>query len=178
MTAIQNRYEFLYHERVDQLRHEVSAGVRVEYSLPVWSQRLGLSGRCDMVEFHPDGSVYPVEYKHGKRKRWMNDDLQLAAQALCLEETLSQPVAKGAIYHQQSRRRREVVIDAPLRQAVETAALEMHRLLTDKKLPPPVDDPRRCPECSLRDICQPHLARACGRLASLQAVLFEPTEDS
>ena len=83
------------HERVDQLQHEVSAGVRVEYSLPVWSQRLGLTGRCDVVEFHPDGSVYPVEYKHGKRKRWMNDDLQLAAQALCLEETLGQPVAKG-----------------------------------------------------------------------------------
>jgi len=165
------------HERVDQMRHEVSAGVRVEYSLPVWSQRLGLTGRCDVVEFHPDGSVYPVEYKHGRRKRWINDDLQLAAQALCLEETLGQPVVKGAIYHQQSRRRREVVIDASLRQAVETAAREVHRLLADKKLPPPVDDQRRCPECSLRDICQPDLARASGRLASLRAGLFEP-EDS
>jgi CRISPR-associated exonuclease Cas4 len=172
--TLRGRFE---HERVDQMRHEVSAGVRVEYSLPVWSQRLGLTGRCDVVEFHPDGSVYPVEYKHGKRKRWMNDDLQLAAQALCLEETLGRTVAKGAIYHQQSRRRREVVIDASLRQAVETAAREVHRLLAERKLPPPVDDPRRCPECSLRDICQPDLARASGRLASLRAALFEP-EDS
>ena len=57
------------HERVDKLRHEASAGVRVEYSLSVWSRKLGLTGKCDAVEFHPDGGVYPVGYKHGKRKR-------------------------------------------------------------------------------------------------------------
>jgi CRISPR-associated exonuclease Cas4 len=165
------------HERVDQMRHEVAAGVRVEYSLPVWNHRLGLTGRCDVVEFRPDGSVYPVEYKHGRRKRWMNDDLQLAAQVLCLEETLNRPVGKGAIYHQQSRRRREVVIDASLRQVVETAVREVRRLLAGKKLPPPVDDVRRCPECSLRDICQPELARASNRLAALRSALFKP-EDS
>ena len=165
------------HERVDQLRHEVSAGVRVEYSLPVWSHRLGLSGRCDVVEFHPDGSVYPVEYKHGKRKRWINDDLQLAAQAMCLEETLGRPVVKGAIYHQQSRRRREVLIDTTLREAVETAAREVHRLLTNKKLPPPIDDARRCPQCSLIDICQPEMARASARLSTLNEHLFEPEDE-
>lgn len=166
------------HERVDKLRHEVSAGVRVEYSLPAWSRRLGLSGKCDAVEFHPDGSVYPVEYKHGKRKRWINDDLQLAAQAMCLKETLGRPVPKGAIYHQQSRRRREVLIDDTLRQAVETAAREVRQLLTGKKLPPPVDDARRCPECSLRDICQPELARANKKLVALRADLFEPEDES
>lgn len=166
------------HERVDRLRHEVSAGVRVEYAMPAWSRRLGLSGKCDVVEFHPDGSVYPVEYKHGKRRRWINDDLQLAAQAMCLEETLGRPVPKGAIYHQQSRRRREVVIDDALRQAVETAACEVRQLLTGKKLPLPVDDPRRCPECSLRDICQPELARATGKLAALRDGLFEPEDDA
>jgi len=164
------------HERVDKLRHEVSAGVRVEYSLPVWSRRLGLSGKCDAVEFHPDGSVYPVEYKHGKRKRWINDDLQLAAQAMCLEETLGQSVPKGAIFHQQSRRRREVVIDDVLRQAVETAAREVRELLTRKQLPPPVDDPRRCPECSLREICQPEIARASARIMEINERLFEPED--
>lgn len=166
------------HERVDKLRHEVSTGVRVEYSLPVWSRRLGLTGKCDVVEFRPDGSVYPVEYKHGKRKRWINDDLQLAAQAMCLGETLGRPVPKGAIYHQQSRRRREVVIDDVLRQAVETAAREVRELLTRKKLPPAVDDPRRCPECSLHDICQPELIRAAGRLAMLRAGLFKTEGDA
>jgi CRISPR/Cas system-associated exonuclease Cas4 (RecB family) len=79
------------HERVDRERHEVSAGARVEYGLPVWSRRLGLSGRSDAVEIHPDGKIYPVEYKHGKRRPWLKDDLHLAAQALCLEEMLVRP---------------------------------------------------------------------------------------
>jgi CRISPR-associated exonuclease Cas4 len=166
------------HERVDQPRHEVSAGVRVEYSLPVWSRRLGLTGRCDAVEFHPDGSVYPVEYKHGKRRRWINDDLQLAAQAICLEETLGKPVPKGAIFHQQSRRRREVVIDAALRQAVDEAVRAVREVLRSGKLPPPVDDVRRCPECSLIDICQPDLARAAERLETMRAGLFDPEDDT
>lgn len=164
------------HERVDGLKHEVSAGVRVEYGLPVWNHQLGLTGKCDAVEFHPDSSVYPVEYKHGKRRRWINDDLQLAAQAMCLEETLGRPVPKGAIYHQQSRRRREVMIDEALRQAVETAAREVRQLLAGKKLPPPVDDVRRCPECSLRDICQPEIACASIRIMKMNEQLFEPED--
>ncbi len=164
------------HQRVDSLKHEVCAGIRVEYSLPVWSRGLGLSGTCDAVEFHSDGGVYPVEYKHGKRKRWLNDDLQLAAQAVCLEETLGRPVPKGAIYHQQSRRRREVVIDDALRQAVETVAQEVRSLLAGKKLPPPVDDTRRCPECSLRDICQPEIARASAKIVEMNERLFEPED--
>lgn len=166
------------HERVDKVQHTVSAGARVEYSLPVWSHQIGLTGKCDAVEFHPDGTVYPVEYKHGKRRRWINDDLQLAAQAMCLEETLGRPVPIGAIYHQQSRRRREVIIDDALRQAVETAARAVRQLLTGKKLPPPVDDARRCPECSLRNICQPELARANRKLTTLRASLFELEDES
>jgi CRISPR-associated exonuclease Cas4 len=166
------------HERVDLERHEMSVGVRVEYALPVWNRRLGLTGKCDVVEFHPSGIVYPVEYKHGKRRRWMNDDLQLAAQAICLEEMLGIAVPRGAIYHQQSRRRREVEINDGLRQAVETATLEIHRLLATRKLPPPVEDRRRCPECSLRDICQPELARADGKLVFLNSHLFDPEDEN
>jgi CRISPR-associated exonuclease Cas4 len=165
------------HERVDQQRHEVSAGVRVEYAMPVWNRRIGLSGKCDAVEFHPDGSVYPVEYKHGKRRRWVNDDLQLAAQAMCLEEMLEIAVPTGAIYHQQSRRRREVEIDQTLRQAVEIASCEVHDLLARNTMPPPTDDIRRCPECSLRDICQPDLARASKKLSDLHSQLFEPDSE-
>ncbi|MGQ0658190.1 MAG: CRISPR-associated protein Cas4 [Chromatiales bacterium] len=165
------------HERVDSLRHEVSAGVRVEYGLPVWSDRLGLNGRCDAVEFHPDGSIYPVEYKHGKRRRWFNDDLQLAAQAMCLEEMLQCQVHRGAIYHQQSRRRREVVIDEALRKAVEDAVRDIRRLLARKERPPLVEDRRRCSECSLHEVCQPELSRAAVRLAALKDTLFEPQEE-
>jgi CRISPR-associated exonuclease Cas4 len=173
--TLRGRFE---HERVDRERHEVNAGVRVEYALPVWSRRLGLTGKCDAVEHRLDGTVYPVEYKHGKRKRWVNDDIQLAAQAMCLEEMLGVAIPKGAIYHQQSRRRREVAIDDTLRHAVETAAREIRQLLAGGQLPPPVEDARRCPECSLRGICQPELARAAGRLSALRAGLFEPEDDA
>ncbi len=166
------------HERVDRQRHEVSAGVRVEYALPVWSRRLGLSGRCDAVEFPPDGTVYPVEYKHGKRRRWINDDLQLAAQALCLEEMLERAVTRGAIYHQQSRRRREVIVDEALRREVEDTVAAVRGLLSKTERPPPVEDARRCGECSLRDICQPELARAEREIMGIKAHLFEPEDEA
>ena len=72
------------HERVDEeASRSLEAGGRVEYALPIWSEQLGLIGKCDVVEFHGDGTIYPVEYKHGKRRKWLNDDLQLTAQAMC-----------------------------------------------------------------------------------------------
>ncbi len=84
------------HERVDRIAHEaLQSGARVEYALPVWSDRLGLIGKCDAVEFWPDGTVYPVEYKHGPKRKWLNDDLQVAAQALCLEEMLNRSIPKS-----------------------------------------------------------------------------------
>jgi CRISPR-associated exonuclease Cas4 len=166
------------HERVDRERHEVSAGVRVEYGLPVWSRRLGLSGRCDAVEFHPDGTLYPVEYKHGKRRRWLNDDLQLAAQALCLEEMLDRIIRKGAIYHQQSRRRREVIVDETLRREVEDTVSAVRALLSRIERPPPLADARRCRECSRQEICRPDLARVDRDLMAFNARLFEPEDEA
>ena len=74
------------HGRVDEPEFETFEGVRTELALPVWSERLGLIGKCDVVEFHPDGRIYPVEYKHGKMREKIHDDLQLAAQVMCLEE--------------------------------------------------------------------------------------------
>lgn len=165
------------HERVDLPRHEARAGVRVETGLPVWSEALGLSGRCDAVEFHPDGSVYPVEYKHGPRKRWLNDDLQLAAQAMCLEQMLGQAVDRGAVYHLSSRRRREVVIDDGLRAEVAAVAAAIHALLTAGRLPPPTDQTRRCKECSLHPVCAPEMAFAADRIDALAANLFKLPDD-
>jgi CRISPR-associated exonuclease Cas4 len=70
------------HARVDRAVHMTKRdGSRVEYALPIWSERLGLIGKCDVVEFWPDGTIYPVEYKHGPKRTWLNDDLQLAGQA-------------------------------------------------------------------------------------------------
>jgi CRISPR-associated exonuclease Cas4 len=167
----------LEHERVDQLAHEIKKGVRVEFALPVWSDRLGVSGRCDVVEFHPDGSIYPIEYKHGKRKRWLNDDLQLAAQALCLEEMLNVSIPAGAIYHTQSKRRREIIIDQALRETVAATTLAVIALLDSQQCPPPIEDSKRCPQCSLNELCTPELINEKARLHQLSAQLFTVTAD-
>jgi len=161
------------HERVDQLAHEIKAGVRVEFALPVWSERLGLSGRCDVVEFHPDGSVFPVEYKHGKRKQWLNDDLQLAAQAMCLEEMVNVSVPAGAVYHTQSRRRRELAIDQQLRAEVAATVEAIRKMLDQQQCPPPINDVKRCPQCSLNELCNPDLINGKVRLRELSGQLFD-----
>jgi CRISPR-associated exonuclease Cas4 len=162
------------HERVDRAMHTTSKdGARVEYALPIWSERVGLIGKCDVVEFWPDGTIYPVEYKHGRKRQHDNDDLQLAAQALCLEEMFARPVAGGAVFHAGSKRRREVVFNAPLRERVETLVRDIRALLSAGKLPPPVND-KRCGECSMRDVCMPQIANASDAEAKLHAALFDP----
>lgn len=164
------------HQQVDGLHHAVVAGVRVQYALPVWSDRLGLSGRCDVVEFHPDGRIYPVEYKHGRRHRWINDDIQLAAQAMCLEEMTGKVIDEGAIYHRQSRRRRAVRFDDSLRETVVQTAKQVHQVLTQGIAPPPVTQRQRCRECSLRELCRPDMLGD-SRLAALRETLFDVSGD-
>ena len=144
------------HALVDEPGYELRKGVRAERSLPLWSDRIGLIGKADLVEFHPDGSVFPVEFKHGPKRKHTHDDIQLAAQAMCLEEMLGKPVAKGAIYHASSRRRREVEIDAGLRRLVELTTTAVRAAIAAGQLPPPVND-ERCEHCSLKEICQPEV---------------------
>ncbi|MDP2830207.1 MAG: CRISPR-associated protein Cas4 [Sulfuricellaceae bacterium] len=161
------------HERVDSVRHVMEEDRRVETALPLWCERLGLTGKADAVEFLADGTPYPVEYKHGARKKWLNDDLQLAAQALCLEEMTGKPVPKGAIYHHSSHRRREVNITETLRRQVEETAAAVRALLESGTLPAPLND-ARCRECSLKDICQPEAMAARARIHAMRETLFEP----
>lgn len=160
------------HERVDRAAHVTGkTGARVEYALPVWSDRLGLIGKCDVVEFWPDGTVFPVEYKHGPKRKWLNDDLQLAAQALCLEDMLDHAVPRGAIYHASSHRRREVAITPVLREKVIETAEAIRAMLAAGRLPPPVND-ARCRECSLKEICQPEALAGQQQLSRLRENLF------
>jgi CRISPR-associated exonuclease Cas4 len=164
------------HERVDRVAHVTTRdGARVEYALPVWSDRLGLIGKCDVVEFWPDGTAFPVEYKHGPKRKWLNDDIQLAAQAMCLEDMLGRPVPRGAIYHASSHRRREVDITPALRERVLETTDAIRAMLASGKLPPPVND-ARCRECSLKDICQPEALGEKARLARLAAGLYAVDE--
>ncbi len=164
------------HRLVDEPGYEIRAGVRVERALPLWSDRLGLIGKADLVEFHPDGRIFPVEFKHGQRRVKLYDDIQLAAQAMCLEDMLGRPVPQGAIYHASSRRRRVVEISPDLRQSVLETADAIRVMLASGILPPPVND-QRCRECSLREACQPEVMAEHARQDALLANLFRPDEE-
>ena len=162
------------HERVDQSGYVTTReGARAEYALPVWSERLGLIGKCDVVEFCPDGNIYPVEYKHGTLKKRLNDDLQLVAQAMCLEEMTGKAITHGAIYHHTSRRRREVAITQELRDKVGETVHAIRTMIDSGKLPPPVND-ARCKECSLKEICQPEAVAQHAMQHGLLETLFKP----
>ncbi len=127
---------------------------RVVRGLWLLSRRLRLVGVADLVEFRP--APYPVEYKHGKRQRWDNDDVQLCAQALCLEEMFGVAVPAGAVYHARSGRRRDVHFDDALRRQTEEAVARLHELLASNITPPPVVRPK-CRHCSLYHLCLPEL---------------------
>lgn len=161
------------HHLVDTPGYEIKSGVRVERALPVWCDRLNLIGKADLVEFHPNGTVYPVEFKHGAKRQKLHDDIQLAAQAICLEEMLSRSVPKGAIFHATSHRRREVAITPELKTLVEETAAAIRATLTSGKLPSPVND-ARCKECSLKDICQPEALAGQGKQHQQRQDLFNP----
>ena len=166
------------HDRVDTGETTMEDGVRVERSLPLYSEIHGLVGKADVVEFLPDGTPYPVEYKHGPRRAHQHDELQLAAQAICLEEMTGKSVSKGAIYHHSSRRRRDVCITPELRRQVIDTANAIRRLFDSDKPPPPTEDRNRCRGCSLYDLCQPELIRNHSRLHALRKSLFNPDEDA
>jgi CRISPR-associated exonuclease Cas4 len=158
------------HQLVDEPGGETAAGVRVERGLPLWSGRLGLVGRGDVIEFR-DGVPMPVEYKHGPRRKSQHDELQLAAQAVCLEEMFGVAVPRGAIYHHSSRRRREVAIGPSLRSAVAEAVAQVRAMIRSGRLPPAVND-ARCDKCSLRASCLPAVTDGQARAARAARSLF------
>lgn len=166
------------HAAVDRPGFETRAGFRVERALPIWSEKLGLIGKSDAVEFAPNGAAYPVEYKHGSRHKAPQiaacDDLQLAAQAICLEEMTGKPVPEGALYYASSKRRRVVAITDQLRTAVAEATAAVRSMLAVGRMPPPIDD-ARCKQCSLIDLCQPHaVAVLKANDSRLRTSLFDP----
>ena len=167
------------HARVDQPGVETAKGVRVERALPLWHDALGLVGKSDVVEYLAGGVPYPVEYKHGSRNKAADiaacDDLQLAAQALCLEFMTGKPVSEGALYYASSKRRRVVPITDPLRACVVQTANAIRLMLGSGQLPPPLaaeQAARRCKACSLQERCQPHATHA--NLVAARRALFDP----
>jgi CRISPR-associated exonuclease Cas4 len=183
----------IVHEHADLAGYEVAKGVTVLRALPVWSDRLGLSGKCDVVEAWEGKaesrkqkaemiseppyvgsyrSLAPVEYKKGKRRAFDNDDAQLCAQGLCLEEMFGVTVERGAVFHAASKRRREVEFTAELRKLTEEAIAELHRLVANGSVPAAVFKPA-CEECSLYEICLPQVTCRPGGLERAGKRLFE-----
>lgn len=158
------------HRQVDEPERTVEEGVRVERALSLWSATLGLTGRADVVEFH-GATPYPVEYKHGSRRQKEHDDLQLCAQALCLEEMTGQDVPQGAIFHHSSRHRRVVQFTPALREKVAQTVTAIRRMLAAALLPVAVND-ARCTHCSLQDSCLPSVVAGKARQHDIRETLF------
>lgn len=163
--------ELLHKRAHDPWLKEKRSDVIISRSLPVFSRTMGVSGVCDIVEFHKseDGTplhghrgmfqVYPIEYKKGSPKDTEIDILQLTAQAMCLEEMLSTRIEEGAVYYGETHRREVIAFTDELRAKVKNIFEEMHQLY-DKRYTPKVKWSKSCNACSLKDICLPKLGKA------------------
>ena len=179
----------LVHEHVDFPGYEQRAGWTLLRALPLFSDTLGLSGKADLVEVryaeghgaprdsqisNPKSEIprriaeaRPVEYKKGPKHRWSNDEAQLCAQALCLEEMFGIAIDSGAIFHAQSQQRHDVPFGTDLRQQTLSALSNLRSLISDSAAPAAELRPQ-CEGCSLHGVCLPEAA---NRRA---ARLFEP----
>lgn len=145
----------LLHDHADAPGYEMDEGVKLLRGLPLFSRHYGITGKADIVEMR-SGVPAPVEYKKGRRRKFENDDIQLCAQGLCLEEMFSTFVPEGFIYHAASKRRRRVVFDERLRLETEETIHAVRQLIAEGEVPPAVLKPR-CDGCSLRSVCMPEL---------------------
>lgn len=162
----------ILHERAhDEFFTEKRGGVIVSRGMPVFSQSLGVRGVCDIVELHADkdgvpvfgrDGLYlpvPVEYKRGKPKEGDEDALQLAAQAICMEEMFVCRVPEGSLYYGETKHRTKINIDTGLRTRVSEMFREMHELY-HRRYTPKVKTGKQCRACSLADLCLPKLCKS------------------
>lgn len=158
------------HRRADSGPDRRERGKSVLRGLEVWSLRLGLTGRCDVIEVADDGGLVPVEYKMGVR-HGRAADVQLCAQALCLEEMFHTDVPVGYVWFGAPRRRERVVLDHELRQLTAESITELRAHLRSGLLPAAPND-ARCEECQLLTHCLPGVVAAADEVARYVEELF------
>ncbi len=159
----------MLHERAhDASQREKRGDLLITRDMRVFSPTLGISGACDVVEFRrrPDGVPltgqsglfvpYPVEYKRGAPRMDHANDLQLCAQAMCLEEMLCCEIPEGALYFGETHHRQNVMLTGELRDEVREKLEEMHRLY-EKQYTPKVKPSKSCNACSLKELCLPRM---------------------
>jgi CRISPR-associated exonuclease Cas4 len=168
------------HRKADAGPRETRGDLRVTRAVPLRSLRLGLIGKADVVEWHraPDGAwrPFPVEYKRGRPKADRCDEVQVCAQALCLEEMLGVAIPAGALFYGLSRRRQDVPFDTSLRAATEAAAVRLHELVASGRTPRARRAPK-CESCSLLPLCLPEPAagaRSAARYLERALATLEP----
>ena len=142
------------HERAHIGGHEQDGETTIRRRVYLWSDRLRVAGFADVVEERA-GELAPVEYKRGRMGRWLNDHIQLCAQAMCLEERTERLVERGEIFYWRSRRRVTVDITPELRARTEASVARAFALLEAGQMPPPLDHRAKCRDCSLEGICLP-----------------------
>ena len=142
------------HERAHTAQTRQEEGDIVHRRLYVWSDRLRLVGFTDVVEEQADEMI-PIEYKRGRMGQWINDHVQLCAQALCLEERTGRSIPYGYLFYWRSRRRQHVDFTEALHQRTEVTVAEAFQLLEEGRTPPPIDHEAKCRDCSLESICLP-----------------------
>lgn len=164
--TVEGRY---LHQKADQpfLKERRKEKI-IARGMPIQSSSLGITGICDVVEFVQSSAgaflpeygenyqVIPVEYKHGKEKFDLSDEMQLTAQALCLEEMLVTEIPLGYLFYFETRKRVAIPIDRKKRQFLEATLQEMHHYWKERYTPK-VKKQKKCKRCSLKDICLPEL---------------------
>ncbi|ADM09592.1 RecB family exonuclease [Parvularcula bermudensis HTCC2503] len=143
----------LLHERVDGGKPDRREGIKIVRGMVLRSLTLKLSGKADVVEFHGQ-QPYPVEYKRGRPKRHRADEVQLCAQALCLEEMFGLTVPEGALFYGETRKRTVVSIDQELRRLTLDVIADCRTMIGEGRTPPPRRTPA-CRRCSLVGECCP-----------------------
>ncbi len=180
----------IFHKKAhDGYSAEKRRDVIISRGMPVFSPTLGISGVCDIVEFHRDDArgislhgregkylVYPVEYKKGQPKEEEADVLQMAAQAMCLEEMLECEIEKGYLYYGEIRRRIEVELSEEIRQRVRDTFEEMHHYY-ERRYTPKVKRTKACNACSLKNLCLPKLMKERSVKAYISKRIQEENED-
>ncbi len=138
----------------------------------VWSDELMVAGYADVVEETPDEHgqtiLLPIEYKKGRMGKWLNDHIQLCAQALCLVERTGAAIPKGYIFYFGSRRREEVVFTPELRARTAASIRRAHELARAERIPPPLENYNKCRDCSLEPACLPRETRQLTRQAEIR----------
>ncbi|MFC4049055.1 CRISPR-associated protein Cas4 [Actinomadura syzygii] len=167
----------LLHQRVHEPDEEARPGLRTLRALPVWHDDLGLTGVCDVVELRDDGTVIPIEHKSGAYRPGGPADVQVVAQAICLEERFNTTIDTGYIYAAGDRRRHPVAVDDAARGRVHELAEAVREVLGRMALPVAVAD-RRCRGCSMNALCMPRLLADQKRYRQMLSERFRPNPES